>query len=102
LSDLRPDDVGSDSAANAVEGAHPLRDAGLHKIDAILEADRRNLVRVLNESVYARYDGSTADHIRAAADLPSVPQGTRGFRTMGADWRSLSALASGSSESWRR
>jgi len=57
------------SAANAAEGARALREAGLHKIDAIREADRRELVRVLNENGYARYDESTADYLRAAADL---------------------------------
>lgn len=57
------------SAANAVQGARALREAGLHKIDAIRGADRRDLVRVLNENGYARYDESTADYIRAAAEL---------------------------------
>ena len=56
-------------AAQAVQGASALRREGLHKIDAIRAVDRTRLVRVLNENGYARYDESTADYIRAAADL---------------------------------
>jgi hypothetical protein len=55
------------AAGNAVRGAAALRDAGLHKIEAIDAADRRELVRVLNENGYARYDESTADYIRDTA-----------------------------------
>ena len=56
-------------SGSAVEGAKALRKANLHKISEIRSGDRRDLVRTLNESGYARYDGSTADYIRAAADL---------------------------------
>jgi len=55
------------SASNAGRGAAAVRSAGLHKIDAIGEADRTELVRVLNENGYARYDESTADYIRDTA-----------------------------------
>ncbi|RDC72129.1 hypothetical protein DLJ49_12275 [Rhodovulum sp. 12E13] len=55
------------SAANAVRAARALRAAGLHKIDAIEETDRAELVRMLNENGYARYDESTADYIRDTA-----------------------------------
>ncbi|KAA9006056.1 HhH-GDP family DNA glycosylase [Histidinibacterium aquaticum] len=47
----------------AVQGCAALRDADLHKIDRILEADRTEIVRCLNENGYARYDESTADYI---------------------------------------
>ncbi|GGL73671.1 hypothetical protein [Wenxinia marina] len=57
------------SAGNAVEGAAALREAGLHKIDAILGADRHDLVKVLNGNGYARYDESTADYLRDTARL---------------------------------
>ncbi|MEE4118455.1 MAG: hypothetical protein V2I65_05525 [Paracoccaceae bacterium] len=55
------------SAANAVQAARALRAAGLHRIDAIEATDRAELVRVLNENGYARYDESTADYIRDTA-----------------------------------
>jgi len=55
------------SASNAVQAARALREAGLHRIDAIREADRAELVRVLNENGYARFDESTADYIRETA-----------------------------------
>ncbi|ROU04307.1 hypothetical protein [Histidinibacterium lentulum] len=57
------------SSGNAVKGAAALREAGLHKIDALLDADRREVVRVLNRNGYARYDESTADYLRETAAI---------------------------------
>lgn len=57
------------SAGNALRAAAALRAAGLHKTGAIRAAHRTELVRVLNENGYARYDESTADYIKAAAEL---------------------------------
>lgn len=55
------------SAGQAVQAGAALREAGLHKIDGILAADRGDLVRVLNRNGYARYDESTADYLRDTA-----------------------------------
>ena len=55
------------SAHNAVEAGAALRGAGLHRADAIAAAERAELVRVLNENGYARYDESTADYLRDTA-----------------------------------
>jgi hypothetical protein len=56
------------SSGNAVEGAAALRAAGLHKIDAIKAASWEEIVRVLNENGYARYDESTARYLQDTAD----------------------------------
>jgi len=55
------------SAHNAVEGAAALRRENLHTIDALIDADRKDVVRVLNENGYARYDESTADYLHDTA-----------------------------------
>jgi hypothetical protein len=55
------------NASNAVEGCKALRHNDFHKIDVILERDYWDLVRVLNENGYARYDESTAGYIRDTA-----------------------------------
>lgn len=55
------------SAGNAVQGAAALREAGLHRIDAIQEAAWEDIVRVLNENGYARYDESTARYLQDTA-----------------------------------
>jgi hypothetical protein len=75
------------SASNAVQAARALRAAGLHKIDAIEAADRAELVRVLNENGYARYDESTADYIRdtAAWVREEYDGDLRGLRDAGGD-----------------
>ncbi len=44
------------SADNAVRGCKALRENDFHKIDVILERDYWDLVKVLNENGYARYD----------------------------------------------
>ncbi|MDG4649408.1 hypothetical protein P6F26_13265 [Roseibacterium sp. SDUM158017] len=54
-------------AGNAVEGAAGLREAGLHGIEALREAAWEDVVRVLNEHGYARYDESTARYLRDTA-----------------------------------
>ncbi|NDU99525.1 hypothetical protein [Pseudoroseicyclus tamaricis] len=70
------------NAGNAVEGARALRKKGLHKIEAILKADRAQIVRVLNRNGYARYDKSTADYIRDNARFVEEEYGgdIRGMR----------------------
>jgi hypothetical protein len=55
-------------SAQAVEGAAALRAAGLHKIEALRAASREDVVRVLNENGYARYDEKTARYLRDTAD----------------------------------
>ena len=55
------------SASQAVKAGAALSEAGLHKIDGILGAERADLVRVLNRNGYARYDESTADYLRDTA-----------------------------------
>ncbi|QQA41344.1 hypothetical protein [Pelagovum pacificum] len=57
------------SADNAVKAGAALRDAGLHKIDALLDARREDVVRVLNENGYARFDESTTDYLRETAEM---------------------------------
>ena len=57
------------AAANAVEAARALRSEGLHKIDALLDADRGRVIETLREGGYARYEENAADQIRAAAEL---------------------------------
>lgn len=52
-----------------MEGCHALREANLHKIKEIRAAERGAIVKVLNENGYARFDESTTDYIRAAAEL---------------------------------
>jgi hypothetical protein len=52
---------------NAVAAARALRAVGLHRIAAIAAADRADVVRVLGENGYARFDESTADDLRATA-----------------------------------
>ena len=56
------------SAGNAIEGCKALRKNDLHKIDVILERDYWDLVKVLNENGYARYDESTARYLRDTAE----------------------------------
>ncbi|MFW5655906.1 MAG: hypothetical protein ACOCTP_00395 [Roseicyclus sp.] len=51
----------------AVQGAAALRAAGLHKIDGIRGAAWEDIVRVLNENGYARYDESTARYLQDVA-----------------------------------
>jgi hypothetical protein len=55
------------NAGNAIEGCKALRNNDFHKIDFILERDHSDLVRVLNENGYARYDESTAGYLRDTA-----------------------------------
>lgn len=75
------------SADLAVRGCAALREEGLHKVDAILDADRKRLVKVLNENGYARYDESTADYIRDTAAMVKEQYGgdIRKMRGEGAD-----------------
>ncbi len=82
------------SSSNAVRGAAALRSAGLHRIDAIEAADRTELVRVLNENGYARYDESTADYIRDTASWAK--------RDWGGDLRRLRDAGGGSDAVLRR
>lgn len=56
------------SAGNAVQGCKALRDHDFHKIDVILDRDDRDLVKILNENGYARYDESTARYLRDTAE----------------------------------
>lgn len=56
------------SAGKAIEGAAALREAGLHKVDAIRGADWEEIVRVLKKNGYARYDESTARYLQDTAD----------------------------------
>ena len=56
-------------ASNAMEAARTLRSEGLHKIDALREASRQDVVRTLREGGYGRYEENAADQIRAAAEL---------------------------------
>lgn len=55
------------SAHQAEKAGRALREAGFHRIRDLLDRDRHELVRVLNESGYARYDESTADYLRDTA-----------------------------------
>jgi hypothetical protein len=55
-------------ARHAVKAASALRDAGLHKIAALRAAKWENVVRVLNENGYARYDESTAGYLQETAE----------------------------------
>jgi len=55
------------SSALALRTAAALRAERLHTVDGIAAAAREDLVRVLNENGYARYDESTADYLRATA-----------------------------------
>ena len=90
------------SAGNAVQGAAALREAGLHKIDAIQDAAWEDIVRVLNENGYARYDESTARYLQdmaawaeetcdgdlrrlrdAAEDVNAVLKGLQGAKGLG-------------------
>ncbi|WP_040609919.1 hypothetical protein [Pseudooceanicola batsensis] len=57
------------SGRKALQASAALRETGFHKIDAILDAGRGRLIRVLNENGYARFDNVGADQIRAAAEL---------------------------------
>jgi hypothetical protein len=57
------------SACNAVRASAALRREGLHRIDALLGADRTVVMRVLNENGHGRPDDSTADDLREAAAI---------------------------------
>ena len=54
-------------AGNAVRGCRALRDSNFHKIDVILERDYWDIVKILNENGYARYDESTARYLQDTA-----------------------------------
>jgi len=54
-------------AHQAEKAGRALRAAGFHRIRDLRERDRKELVRVLNENGYARYDESTADYLRDTA-----------------------------------
>ncbi len=56
------------SSGNAVRGCKALRENDFHKIDVILERDYWDLVKVLNENGYARYDEFTARYLRDTAE----------------------------------
>lgn len=56
-------------AKQALKAAAALKDAGLHKVKAILDSDRQARIRVLNRNGYARFDNVGADQMRAAAEL---------------------------------
>ncbi len=56
------------SAGNAIEGCNALRKQDFHKIDMILDRDYWDLVKVLNENGYARYDESTARYLKDTAE----------------------------------
>ena len=51
----------------AVASAAKLREAGLHKVDAILEADEERLIEVLTEGGYARYREVTTGYLKETA-----------------------------------
>lgn len=55
-------------ARHAVEAAAALREAGLHRIASLREAKWEDVVRVLNENGYARYDESTAGYLQETAE----------------------------------
>jgi hypothetical protein len=54
-------------SGNAVRACKALRENDLHRIDRILGCDYWDLVRVLNENGYARYDESTARYLKDTA-----------------------------------
>ena len=56
-------------SGTAVETARALRSEGLHKIDALLEADFWDIVEVLNRGGYAQYQEQATGQIREAAAL---------------------------------
>lgn len=56
-------------AGLAVQAGRALRTANLYKIDTLLGAERHEVIAVLRDNGYARYDTVTTDHIRAAAEL---------------------------------
>ena len=56
-------------SATAVETARALRSEGLHKIDALLDADFWDVVEVLNRGGYAQYQEQATGQIREAAAL---------------------------------
>ena len=51
----------------AVAAAAKLREAGLHKIDAILDADDARLIEVLTDGGYARYREVTTGYLKETA-----------------------------------
>ena len=51
----------------AVDAAAKLREAGLHKIDAILDADDDRLIEVLTEGGYTRYREVTTGYLKETA-----------------------------------
>jgi hypothetical protein len=55
-------------AGNAIRGCRALREHDLHKIDVILDRDYWDIVKVLNENGYARYDESTARYLKDTAE----------------------------------
>ncbi len=55
-------------ARHAVEASAALREAGLHKAASLRAAKWEDVVRVLNENGYARYDESTAGYLQDAAE----------------------------------
>lgn len=56
-------------ARHAIEAAQALRERDLHKIDVILKTDKWDLVAVLRNNGYRRYDTVTEGYIRSAAEL---------------------------------
>jgi len=57
------------SSGTAVRAARALRREGLHRIDALLEADRTEVVRVLGANGPRRLNESTADVLRDTAAI---------------------------------
>ncbi|WP_299814354.1 hypothetical protein [uncultured Jannaschia sp.] len=54
-------------ASHAVSSARALREAGLHKIDAILDAPEKRLIEVLTEGGYTRYREVTTGYLKDTA-----------------------------------
>ncbi|MEM8578708.1 MAG: hypothetical protein AAGF60_12725 [Pseudomonadota bacterium] len=53
----------------AIEAGQALRDAKLHKIDEILAIDKWDMVAVLRENGYKRYDTVTTGYIKDTAQM---------------------------------
>lgn len=66
----------------AIEAAIALRDAKLHKIEEILAIDFWDMVKVLRDNGYKRYDTVTTDYLRETAEMVRADYGDdiRGMR----------------------
>jgi endonuclease III len=81
------------SATQAAQAAGALKVEDLNTVQGVLESDREQRIRVLNENGYARFDNVGADQIFEAAQLVQEEYGgdLRHLRAQGGDANAIRA-----------